>query len=161
MSITLKSVTVTLICCPQFKNHFINECALIYNIYFYIYYISLHITVKKIIQLQQAIECCCLCLTMSNAKYSDIFSLTSPSSGLTLWNHLRSSALQRDTQVGGVIWTVFGIFTFTFRTWGHIYMFTYTFFALIRHLSKATYFQAMMFLHKRETVSNHRDMTKM
>lgn len=84
MSITLKSVTVTLIgYCPQFKNHFINECALIYYIYIYIY---VHITVKKkkIIQLQQAIESCCLFLTMSNAEFCDVFFLTSPSPGLTL-----------------------------------------------------------------------------
>lgn len=39
--------------CPKFKNHFINKCALIYNIYLhtenmtFIYYILLHITVKK------------------------------------------------------------------------------------------------------------------
>lgn len=78
--------------CPKFKNHFINKCALIYNIYLhtenmtFIYYILLHITVKKKHRTvgKKQLKQSCLCLTVSNAEYCDLFSLASPSPCLTL-----------------------------------------------------------------------------
>lgn len=60
---------------------------LIYNIYLQTENMTyiLHITVKNIIQWEKTIEKkSCLCLTVSNAEYCDLFPLASPSSRLTL-----------------------------------------------------------------------------